>query len=152
MIPPIPLLDDYELSPQYGFLPMELPLEVLPDPYYNRWEAVTRNLQALLLSGRLRGMVDRLPVLSTSRLQHAAEWRRAYHILAFMTHAYIWGGDKPAEVRVFSFNGPNVMLIRLTESTTTNLNSFPENLQISRTTSSRNIRGRLSLEFQAYLP
>ncbi|KAA6407755.1 MAG: indoleamine 2 [Lasallia pustulata] len=97
MIPPIPLLDDYELSPHYGFLPMELPLEVLPDPYYNRWEAVTRNLQALLLSGRLRGVVDRLPVLLTSRLQHAAEWRRAYHILAFVAHAYIWGGDKPAE-------------------------------------------------------
>lgn len=100
MIPPIPLLGDYEISPYYGFLPKELPLEVLPDPYYTSWEAVLRNLQALLLSRRLRGVVHRLPVLSTSRLQHPAEWRRAYHVLAFMTHAYIWGGDKPEEVRV----------------------------------------------------
>ena len=102
MIPPIPLLEDYEISPHYGFLPMELPLEVLPDPYYNRWEAVIRNLQPLLLSRRLRGVIDRLPVLSTSRLQHSAEWRRAYHVLAFITHAYIWGGDKPEEVGVFT--------------------------------------------------
>ena len=129
MIPPIPLLCDYEISPHYGFLPMELPLKVLPDPYYNRWDAVIGNLQALLLSRRLRGVVDRLPVLSTSRLQHPAEWRRAYHVLAFMTHAYIWGGDKPEEVRGPPDSDPDVMLIRLIESTTTNLNPVPQNLQ-----------------------
>ena len=56
------------------------------------------NLQALVLSKRLREVVKRLPILSTSNLQHPAEWRRAYVLLAFMTHAYIWGGDKPEEV------------------------------------------------------
>lgn len=130
MIPPVPLLADYEISPHYGFLPMVLPLEVLPDPYYNVWEAVIRNLQALLLSRRLRDVVDRLPVLSTSRLQHPAEWRRAYHVMAFMTHAYIWGGDRPEEVRVFPVSQPNIMLIRRIESATTNLDPFPQNLQI----------------------
>ena len=86
------------MSPEHGFLPTELPLEVLPDPYYRRWEAVVGNLQALILSRRLRGVVDGMPVLSTWRLQRRAELRRAYMLLAFMTHAYIWGGDKPAEV------------------------------------------------------
>lgn len=99
MIPAVPKLGDYGISPQYGFLPMELPLEVLPDTYYNRWEAIVANLQALLLSKRLKGVIHQLPVLSTSRLQHPAEWRRAYVLLSFMTHAYIWGGDKPEEVR-----------------------------------------------------
>lgn len=99
MIPPIPLLEDYDISPEYGFLPMELPLEVLPDPYYNRWEAIVANLQALLLSKRLKGVIQQLPVLSTSRLYNQAEWRRAYVLLSFMTHGYIWGGDKPEEVR-----------------------------------------------------
>lgn len=102
MIPPIPSLDDYDISPQYGFLPKELPLELLPDPYYNRWEAVVANLQALVLSRRLREVINRLPILATSKLQQPAEWRRAYMLLAFMTHAYIWGGDKPEEVSLIA--------------------------------------------------
>ncbi|MCJ1318137.1 hypothetical protein MMC15_003464 [Xylographa vitiligo] len=97
MIPAIPSLDDYEISPEYGFLPSELPLEILPDPYYNRWEAVVANLQAFILSKRLREVVNRLPILSTSRLHTPAEWRRAYMLMAFMTNGYIWGGDRPEE-------------------------------------------------------
>ncbi|KAI9715364.1 MAG: hypothetical protein M1812_006009 [Candelaria pacifica] len=97
MIPSIPKPIDYDISPEHGFLPVELPLEILPDPYYNKWEVIVANLQALLLSKRLRGVVERLPVLSTSGLQREAEWRRAYSLLAFMTNAYIWGGDRPSE-------------------------------------------------------
>ncbi len=102
MIPSIPSLVDYDISPENGFLPIELPLEILPDPYYNKWELIVANLQALLLSKRLRGVVDGLPVLSTARLHRKPEWRRAYSLLAFMTNAYIWGGDKPSEVRLLS--------------------------------------------------
>ena len=97
MLPPIPVLNDYGISPDYGFLPTELPLERLPDPYYNKWEAVIANLQGLILSKRLRGVIDRLPVLSTAGLGHDAEWRRAYMMLAFMAQGYIWGGDTPLE-------------------------------------------------------
>ena len=46
---------------------------------------------------RLREVVDRLPVLSTDRLFGEPQWRRAYSVLSFITHAYIWGGYKPAE-------------------------------------------------------
>ncbi|KAI4164430.1 MAG: hypothetical protein LQ342_002077 [Letrouitia transgressa] len=98
MIPEVPVLGDYDLSQEYGFLPADLPLEILPDPYYNKWEAIVANLQALILSKRLRGIVDRLPALSTSRLQHPAEWRRAYVLLTFIIHSYIWGGDKPEAI------------------------------------------------------
>ncbi|KAG0652561.1 Indoleamine 2 [Hyphodiscus hymeniophilus] len=97
MIPPIPKLGDYGISPEYGFLPAELPLERLPDPYYNKWEAVVANLQGLILSKRLRGVIERLPVLSTAGLEHDSEWRRAYSLLCFMAHGYIWGGDSPSE-------------------------------------------------------
>lgn len=97
MLPPIPILADYGLSPSHGFLPQTLPLTRLPDPYYNKWEAVVANLQALILSRRLRGVVDRLPVLSTVGLEHDSEWRRAYSLLGFMLHGYVWGGDEPAE-------------------------------------------------------
>lgn len=98
MRPCIPSLEDYDISPDNGFLPSELPLEVLPDPYYDQWENIVRNLQGLILSQRLRGVVHGLPVLSTDYLATEAEWRRAYSVLAFIIHAYIWGGDKPADV------------------------------------------------------
>lgn len=98
MIPSIPQPSDYDVSLHYGFLPSEIPLERLPNPYYNKWEAVVKNLQGLILSRRLRGVVEALPILSTDYLQTEPEWRRAYSVLAFIAHAYIWGGDSPADV------------------------------------------------------
>lgn len=98
MLPPVPFPEDYDISPDNGFLPYDLPLQVLPDPYYRKWEAIAANLQALLLTKRLRAVLDDLPVITTLRLRTQAEWRRAYVLLSFMTHAYIWGGDVPAEV------------------------------------------------------
>lgn len=97
MIPSIPRLEDYDVSDVFGFLPRDYPLEVLPDPYYSPWEKVMRNFQGLILCKRLRGVVDNLPVLSTDFLRSDAEWRRAYMILAFISHAYIWNGDRPVD-------------------------------------------------------
>jgi indoleamine 2,3-dioxygenase len=114
MIPPIPILEDYNVSLENGFLPFEPPLEFLPDLYFAKWEAILKNLQPLLLSKRLRAVVDQLPVLSTSRLQGVEEWRRAYVVLVFIAHGYIWGGDKPSEV-----GQPSELMsrFRLTEQT-----------------------------------
>ena len=42
-------------------------------------------------------MIDRLPIIPTSHLDTEPEWRRAYSILSFMAHGYIWGGEKPSE-------------------------------------------------------
>lgn len=100
MLPPVPNLADYGISPERGFLPSEPPLEILPDPYYTKWEAIVSNLQALLLSRRIRQTVDRLPILSTAYLRTECEWRRAYVILVFILHGYVWGGNKPAEVYI----------------------------------------------------
>ncbi|CAL5867956.1 uncharacterized protein PFLUO_LOCUS2179 [Penicillium psychrofluorescens] len=97
MLPPIPSPTDYGISSDHGFLSPEPPLELLPDPYYAKWEAIVQNLQPLILSKRLRSLVDRLPVLSTSHLHTDAEWRRAYVVLVFVLHGYVWSGDRPAE-------------------------------------------------------
>lgn len=97
MIPSIPVLKDYDVSEAFGFLPNEPPLEVIPAPYYRPWENIVRNLQGLILSRRLRGLVNNLPILTTDYLRTDAEWRRAYSILALISHAYIWGGDRPCE-------------------------------------------------------
>ncbi|CAG9936522.1 unnamed protein product [Clonostachys rosea f. rosea IK726] len=81
-----------------AFLPESSPLERLPDSYYEPWEAIARELPKHIQQDTIRKVVADLPVLSTDRLQSVEEWRRAYVILAFMTHAHIWGGDKPAEI------------------------------------------------------
>ncbi|KAL1592708.1 Indoleamine 2,3-dioxygenase [Paraconiothyrium brasiliense] len=98
MIPSLPRLEDYDVSPQNGFLPSEVPLEILPDAYYQPWETIARSFQSLILAKRLRRIIDTLPVLSTEFLLTEAEWRRAYSILGFMAHAYVWGGDRPADI------------------------------------------------------
>jgi indoleamine 2,3-dioxygenase len=105
MLPTIPRLSDYDVSPHNGFLPDEIPLDVLPDRYYQPWETVVRNFQSLTLAKRLRRIVDALPTLETDLLLTEAEWRRAYSVLGFIAHAYIWGGDRPADV---SLENPHV--------------------------------------------
>ncbi|KAE8152474.1 Indoleamine 2,3-dioxygenase subfamily [Aspergillus avenaceus] len=97
MLPPVPVLADYGISPDHGFLPPEPPLDILPDPYYVKWEWTVTNLQSLLLSKRIRDVIDRMPILSTSYLQSDSEWRRAYVVLGFILHGYVWGGSTPAE-------------------------------------------------------
>ncbi|KAI9665042.1 MAG: hypothetical protein M1821_006490 [Bathelium mastoideum] len=97
MLLSIPQPNDYDVSLHHGFLPSEIPLEKLPSSYYIKWEAIVKNLQGLILSRRLRGVVEALPILSTDYLQSEPEWRRAYSVLGFIAHAYIWGGDSPVE-------------------------------------------------------
>ncbi|KAF4258211.1 hypothetical protein KXV68_008146 [Aspergillus fumigatus] len=92
------VLDQFCVSLRNGFLPDTLPLQKLNDPYYSPWEEVVADLPALLTAGNLRQAVDSLPILSTSKLQEESEWRRAYVVLAFITHAYIWGGEQPKDV------------------------------------------------------
>ena len=81
-----------------GFIPDETPLQRLPHPYYAKWETIAHHLSSALERGVLRAEVDRLPVLSTTYLTTEAEWRRAYVVLAFLAHAYIWGGAQASEV------------------------------------------------------
>jgi indoleamine 2,3-dioxygenase len=102
MLPELPRLGDYDVSPQNGFLPDEIPLDILPDVYYQPWETVARNFQGLILAKRLRRIVDALPVLDTDLLLTEAEWHRAYSILGFIAHGYIWGGDRPTGVGLAS--------------------------------------------------
>ncbi|KAE8141554.1 Indoleamine 2,3-dioxygenase [Aspergillus pseudotamarii] len=89
---PIPNPSDYGLSPELGFLPNEAPLERLPDDYYAPWEDLVSDIP-LLHHGVLQDQIERLPVLSTSRLREIREWRRAYVCLAFLLHGYMWGGE-----------------------------------------------------------
>lgn len=91
------LLASFNLT-KNGFLPAEEPLTYISSPYYEAWELLIHNLRSLLSNGTLRQRVDNTAVLSTEKLRSEAEWRRAYVILTLLTHSYVWGGEKPAEV------------------------------------------------------
>ncbi|KAL4886934.1 Indoleamine 2,3-dioxygenase [Aspergillus karnatakaensis] len=90
-------LEEYEVSLQNGFLP-DAPLQTLQDPYYAPWEAVVKDLTVNVKAQTLRAAVDALPVLGTSKLLTEADWRRAYVILAYLTHGYVWGGERPRDI------------------------------------------------------
>lgn len=91
-------LEEFGVSYQNAFLPDQLPLSQLPDPYYTSWEAILSQLPELLKKASLRYHIDQLQVLSTSKLSNEREWQRAYLILSFFTHAYIWEAGGPSEV------------------------------------------------------
>lgn len=93
MLPEVNLnLAEFGISSGNGFLPDEFPLTRLPGTYYQPWEDLISALPILVKERILRSRVDELPVLSVSYLTTEAEWQRAYVILGFLTHAYIWCG------------------------------------------------------------
>jgi indoleamine 2,3-dioxygenase len=92
-------LASFDISPSHGFLPEALPLQKLNDPYFELWEAIVSHLPVLLKNQSLRNQVNKLPILSTSRLTSEREWHRAYLILSFLAHGYIWEAGGPSQVR-----------------------------------------------------
>lgn len=87
----VPRLEDYDISPETGFLPQELPLIRLPQEYYQPWEVLLDNLPHLLMTQTVRKHIQKLPNLTTDQLSNVREYRRAYQCLSFLAHAYIWG-------------------------------------------------------------
>ncbi len=90
-------LEDYQISATHGFLPSEPPLRRLP-PYYTPWELIRSKLYGLRFTRRLTQRVADLPMLNTEHLTNEPEWRRAYVLLGYIAHAYIWGLDRPLDV------------------------------------------------------
>ncbi|CDR45352.1 CYFA0S17e02256g1_1 [Cyberlindnera fabianii] len=94
----LPKLEDYEVSPKTGFLPDELPIRRLSDSYFDPWEDLVEELPSLILVKKIRELVDELPILSVERIaSDKRELRRAYSILGFLSHAYVWNVDIATE-------------------------------------------------------
>lgn len=86
----IPNLADYGISKETGFLPSPPPLCRL-SVYFEEWEQIMDHLNALTLSGKLREKVQRLSELSVEKLGSKAEDRRAFIVLTFIAHSYMYG-------------------------------------------------------------
>ncbi|KAJ1644811.1 tryptophan 2,3- dioxygenase [Coemansia asiatica] len=93
----VPLnLEDYDISPTNGFLPSGQPVRRLSDPYYEPWEQIMDRFNQYLLAHHIRRQVRKMPVLDTSKLTSQAEYQRAFMILSFMAHAFVWGRNGAA--------------------------------------------------------
>ncbi|KNG86875.1 indoleamine 2,3-dioxygenase family protein [Aspergillus nomiae NRRL 13137] len=99
-------LDEYGVSLQNGFLPHSSPLKMMENPYYWPWEHIVSDLPNHIRFRTIRQAVEALPILSTSKLQGEPEWRRAYLLLSYLTHAYIWGGEKPKDILPPAISSP----------------------------------------------
>jgi hypothetical protein len=140
------ILDLCSLISKNGFLPAVKPLKRLPDTYYQPWEQILDNLPILLVEKTIRYEISKLGVLTTVRLNTEREWQRAYMILCFLTHGYIWGGDTPSEVRTFTRYEERTPDLRLA-CTTRDHNPSSPSLRSSRPPTSSNFCGSQSLEF-----
>ncbi|CAI2163268.1 6547_t:CDS:2 [Funneliformis geosporum] len=96
----LPRLEDYDINPLSGFLPSTPPLQRLTNPYYEPWETLIDIFHELMLIGRLREYVRKLPLLKTDRLENIEEYRRAFLILSFLAHGYVWGKYEPISDRL----------------------------------------------------
>ncbi|OMH86288.1 Indoleamine 2,3-dioxygenase [Zancudomyces culisetae] len=90
-------LEEYDVNLVNGFTPEQTPLSRLPDEYYSPWEDLVSRLTDHLLAGRFRERVLQLPLLSIDRLTCRREYQRAYVVLTFLAHSYVWGLHQKAE-------------------------------------------------------
>lgn len=94
----IPDPSNYGISPRFGFLSPDAPSKSFNDPYYEPWDSIIPQLSSLIKSHRLDAQINKLPLLSTDKIKNEVEYQRAYVILAFIAHAYVWQNkDAPNE-------------------------------------------------------
>ena len=96
----IPNLDTFGLSRTKGFLSNDPPLLQFSDSYYSRWDELIERLPDLISSRKLSDEIKNLPVLSICKLSTELDFQRAYVVLAFLVHGYVWGSSqdgKPTE-------------------------------------------------------
>jgi indoleamine 2,3-dioxygenase len=79
-----------------GFLPTEDPLSRLPKAFED-WEGVATHLPKILVTDKIRLVVENLPLFDTSKLRTESEFERAMVILSFIGHAYVWSAREPAD-------------------------------------------------------
>ena len=88
-------LATYHVDSVSGFLPNPDPLPTLP-PYFATWDDLGKQLPALLLAGRFREWVQRMPLLDINQLTGRAQLERAMLLLTTFGNAYVWAEATPA--------------------------------------------------------
>lgn len=82
---------------------------MLPEKYAP-WLFIAGNLSTLIKQRKLRERVDAMPLLSVDKMHSVVEQHRAYSILAFMAHAYVWSPPAPCEKLPAQISEPLITL------------------------------------------
>lgn len=90
-------LPAYEIDPVRGFLPSEDPLTQLP-PAFIVWEEISAQVPALLTAGKIRQVLDKMPILDPVALENKRQLYRAFLLLSVMANAYIMGETEQAPI------------------------------------------------------
>ena len=83
------ILAQYQVSPEFGFLPAEAPLLRLPS-YFEPWEKLANQLSSLLQAGAFRKFAEQMPTLSIDDLQTSGEQERGLLLLSMFGHSFHW--------------------------------------------------------------
>ena len=91
-----PNLADHNISSTLGFLSDQDPLTALPE-YFKAWDDLASSLPSLIASKTLRQAIKTLPLLDATRLSSRGEYQRAFVVLGFLIHAWVWldGAERP---------------------------------------------------------
>lgn len=93
----VPSLDDFGLSTRRGFLSDDPPLTAFDNAYFAQWDALVSDLPNLISTHAVRQKIKSLPILDAAKLSTRLEYQRAYVVLAFLVHAYVWAGGSDSE-------------------------------------------------------
>jgi indoleamine 2,3-dioxygenase len=93
-------LENFDISMETGFLPAQEPLKTLPEKF-RTWDDIADRLKQLIRSQQVREKVENLPMVTEEDLAEGlsdeAQWWRAYVVLSYICHAYVWcEGEKGA--------------------------------------------------------
>lgn len=91
MVFEVPSIDLFDISPTLGFLSSCPPLTSFSNGRYNKWDEIISCLPNLISSQSLRREIDALPYIDPAEISSDLEYQRAYVVLAFLIHAYVWG-------------------------------------------------------------
>jgi indoleamine 2,3-dioxygenase len=87
-------LQEHYVSEKLGFLTDPEPLASLPDDEsFKEFEKVANLVPKLLISGKLRSMVDKLPPFPTNKLKSRLEIQRAMLVLSVIGNTYLNGNS-----------------------------------------------------------
>jgi indoleamine 2,3-dioxygenase len=91
------LLAPFDVTEKRGFLPVKDPREKAPKALGD-WADIAYELPKLLVSGRVRKVVDAMPTLSTEEVTALDELERAMLAFSYIGHAYVWADASPPQV------------------------------------------------------
>ena len=93
------VLENYNVSREYGFLPRSYPAKAQLPPTFRQLQETVALLPKWLTTGKIRQVITSLPEVDVDEeTLDEMQLRRAMQMYSYLTHAYVWGEPIPATV------------------------------------------------------